>query len=204
MAVEVRFAEMSDLVAVREFGRRVVLAFYESIGLREYGQTVVTQYWESRAQENAIADRKRVIVADDDGTIVGVTEFGCHEGEPIMWKLYVEPVMRGRGVGSKLVDAVIAAVAGEASSVLTEHAAENNEGLFLRSRWLQHRLDRGGRGSRGYHRMAPQTAPTPGNLAAIMARQAGARCGGPASGNDTRGYGARLVTPAQRKLPPTP
>ena len=38
MAVEVRFAEMSDLVAVRDFGRRVVLAFYESIGLREYGQ----------------------------------------------------------------------------------------------------------------------------------------------------------------------
>jgi ribosomal protein S18 acetylase RimI-like enzyme len=133
MAVEVRFAEMSDLVAVRDFGRRVVLAFYESIGLREYGQTVVTQYWESRAQENAIADR-RVIVADDDGTIVGVTEFGCHEGEPIMWKLYVEPVMRGRGIGSKLVDEVIAAVAGEASSVLTEHAAENNEAALFYDR----------------------------------------------------------------------
>ena len=133
MAVEVRFAEMSDLVAVRDFGRRVVLAFYESIGLREYGQTVVTQYWESRAQESAIADR-RVIVADDDGTIVGVTEFGFHEGEPIMWKLYVEPVMRGRGIGSKLVDEVIAAVAGYASSVLTEHAAENNEAALFYDR----------------------------------------------------------------------
>ena len=76
MAVEVRFAEMSDLVAVRDFrppGR--ASASYESIGLREYGQTVVTQYWGVPRPENAIADR-RVIVADDDGTIVGVTEFG--------------------------------------------------------------------------------------------------------------------------------
>jgi len=124
MAVTVRFAEMSDLVAVRDFGRRVVVGFYESIGLPEYGRTVVTRYWEADAQEGAIADR-RVIVADDDGTIVGVAEFGWYEEEPIMWKLYVEPMMRGRGIGSMLVDEVIAAVAGGASSVLTEHAAEN-------------------------------------------------------------------------------
>ena len=51
-----------------------------------------------------------------------------------MWKLYVEPVMRGRGIGSKLVDAVIAAVADEASSVLTEHAAENNEAALFYDR----------------------------------------------------------------------
>ena len=126
MALRVRFAEMSDLVAVRAFGRRIVVAFYESIGLPEYGEAQVTQYWESNGQENAIAEG-RVIVADDDGAIVGVTEFGWYEGEPIMWKLYVEPLMRGRGIGSKLVDELIAAVAGRASSVLTEHAAENNE-----------------------------------------------------------------------------
>lgn len=126
MALRVRLAEMSDLVAVRDFGRRVVVGFYESIGLPEYGEAVVTRYWESNAQEDAI-EEGRVIVADDDGAIVGVTEFGWYEGEPIMWKLYVEPLMRGRGIGSKLVDGVIAAVAGRASSVLTEHAAENNE-----------------------------------------------------------------------------
>jgi GNAT superfamily N-acetyltransferase len=126
MALSVRLAEMSDLVAVRDFGRRVVVGFYKSIGLPEYGEAVVAQYWESSAQENAIAEG-RVIVADDDGAIVGVTEFGSYDGEPIMWKLYVEPLMRGRGIGSKLVDRVIAAVAGKASSVLTEHAAENHE-----------------------------------------------------------------------------
>jgi len=126
MAVTVRFAEMSDMVAVRDFGRRIVVAFYRSIGLGEYGAAVVTRYWESSAQEKAIGDG-HVIVADDDGSIVGITEFGCYDGEPIMWKLYVEPEMRGRGVGSMLVDAVIAAVAGGASSLLTEHPAENNE-----------------------------------------------------------------------------
>ena len=126
MALRVRLAEMSDLVAIRDFGRRVVVGFYESIGLHDYGEAVVTQYWESSAQEDAIAEG-RVIVAAEDDAIVGVTEFGWYEGEPIMWKLYVEPRMRGRGIGSKLVDGVIAAVAGMASSVLTEHAAENHE-----------------------------------------------------------------------------
>ena len=130
MALRVRLAELSDLVAVRDFGRRVVVTYYESIGLTKYGEAIVTQYWDSSVQEVAIADG-RVIVADDDGAIVGVTEFGSYEGEPIMWKLYVEPVMRGRGIGSKLVDEVIAAVAGEASSVLTEHAAENNEAALF-------------------------------------------------------------------------
>jgi ribosomal protein S18 acetylase RimI-like enzyme len=126
MALSVRFAEISDLGAIRDFGRRIVVPFYESIGLPEYGEAVVAQYWESSVQENAIAEG-RVIVADDDGAVVGVTEFGSYEGEPIMWKLYVEPLMRGRGIGSRLVDELIAAVAGRASSVLTEHAAENNE-----------------------------------------------------------------------------
>lgn len=79
MAFSVRFAEMSDLVAVRDFGRRIVVAFYESIGLPKYGEAVVTQYWESSVQEDAIAEG-RVIVADDDGAIVGVTEFGWYEG----------------------------------------------------------------------------------------------------------------------------
>ena len=124
MALRVRLAELSDLAAVRDFGRRVVVTYYESIGLTKYGEAIVTQYWDSSVQEVAIADG-RVIVADDDGAIVGVTEFGSYEGEPIMWKLYVEPLRRGQGIGSKLVDGVIAAVAGRASSVLTEHAAEN-------------------------------------------------------------------------------
>lgn len=117
---------MSDLAAVRDFGRRVVVGFYESIALSAYGEAVVTRHWESCAQENAIAEG-RVIVAEDDGAIVGVTEFGWYEGEPIMWKLYVESLMRGRGIGSTLVGEVIAAVAGRASTLLTEHAAENTE-----------------------------------------------------------------------------
>ena len=56
MALNVRFAEMWDLVAIRDFGRRIVVAFYESIGLPEYGEAQVTQYWESSGQVSAIAE----------------------------------------------------------------------------------------------------------------------------------------------------
>jgi hypothetical protein len=61
MALRVRFAEMSDLVAIRDFGRRIVVAFYESIGLPKYGEAQVTQSYQ-----------KNGIVATGSGTAVQV------------------------------------------------------------------------------------------------------------------------------------
>ena len=124
--MSLRFAETSDLSAIRAFGRRVLLPFYETIGIPETGEMLLAEYWESDGQAEAIAER-RVIVADRDGKIVGVTEVGRYDGEPIIWKLYVEPAMRRRGVGLKLVDAAINSAAEGEATVLVEHPAENED-----------------------------------------------------------------------------
>jgi ribosomal protein S18 acetylase RimI-like enzyme len=101
-----------------------VIPLHESIGIREYGEAMVGHYWESDAQAAAIAER-HVILAEHDGAIVGVTELGSYKGEPIIWKLYIAPDLRGQGIGEKLVEGAIAALPDTASSILVEHAAEN-------------------------------------------------------------------------------
>ena len=127
MPVLMRFSERSDLSAVREFGRRVVVPFYESLINLDYGETIWRQYWGSDLQEDAIAEH-RVLLAEAGDRIVGVTEFGEYEGEPVMWKLYVSPDERRRGIGRMLVQGVGDAVAGHGvSSLLVEHPSENGD-----------------------------------------------------------------------------
>lgn len=124
MSLSLRSAEASNLDEIRAFGRRVLTPFYESIGLPQYGEMNLTHYWESAEQAVAIAEG-RVLVAEVDGIIVGVTEFGSYDGEPIIWKLYVDPTMRGQGIGAELINAAIRAGARGATSVLVEHPSEN-------------------------------------------------------------------------------
>ena len=125
--VLVRSAEPSDLSAVREFGRRVVVPFYAALIDLDYGESIWRQYWGSDLQEDAIAEH-RVLLAEAGARIVGVTEFGEYEGEPVMWKLYVSPDERGRGIGRMLVKGVGDAVVGHgATSLLVEHPSENED-----------------------------------------------------------------------------
>ncbi len=125
MPVVMRLAELVDLAAVREFGRQVVVPFYASLISLEYGETIWRQHWGSDDQEDAIVQR-RVLLAEARGRIVGVTEIGVYDGEPVMWKLYVSPDERRRGIGRMLVGGVCDAVIGEgASSLLVEHPSEN-------------------------------------------------------------------------------
>lgn len=124
MSLSVRPAVVSDLGEIRAFGRRVLIPFYESIGLPQYGEMNLAQYWESDEQVLAVREG-RVIVAEVDGSIVGVTEFGSYNGEPIIWKLYIQPEMRRHGLGTKLVNSAISTGAKGATSVLVEHPIEN-------------------------------------------------------------------------------
>jgi len=122
--IVVGIAQIDELEQVRSFGRRVVVPYYESIGIPNFGRDMISDYWDSELQIEAIADG-RVLVACVDGEIIGVIEHDRYGDEPVIWKLYILGEHRGSGVGRRLVEAVVARLRPEDSSLLIEHAAEN-------------------------------------------------------------------------------
>jgi len=123
--IDLARAGIDDLEAVRRFGRRVVGGYYEQIGIPEFGASMLAEHWEGPSQEQAIVDG-RVVLARCETELVGVAEFDTYEGEPVVWKLYVDESLRNRGVGRRLLAEVERLLPPGSGSVLIEHAAENS------------------------------------------------------------------------------
>lgn len=122
--VHVRRAGVADLDAVAAFGAAVVPAHYEPILGAEAARRQVDDWWttERLAAAQAAGDLHLV---EQDGRVVGVAEVGTWQDEPVLWKLYVHPDVRGRGVGPALLRAVVAALPAGTERLLLEHFAGN-------------------------------------------------------------------------------
>ena len=48
-----------------------------------------------------------VLVADDEGSVVGTGNIDLRSESPVIWKLYVVPEAQGRGVGSALIEELV-------------------------------------------------------------------------------------------------
>lgn len=162
--IVVGIARIDELEQVRSFGRRVVVPYYESIGIPDFGRDMIRDYWDSELQIEAIADG-RVLVACVDGEIIGVIEHDRYGDEPVIWKLYILGEHRGSGVGRRLVEAVVARLRPEDSSLLIDHAAENEaaaaayEALGFRIAWVD---GDGGDGSTTVWRRRPVSTTATG------------------------------------------
>ena len=90
--------------------------------------------WTEHHMRSAIAS-SNVHVAEVDGTVVGVSETGKLVDDPVLWKLYVAPDFRGRGLGSELLRHAVAALPEEANHILVGHFAGNTraENFFERA-----------------------------------------------------------------------
>lgn len=72
-----------------------------------------------------------MVVAEAGGQIVGVAEYGTRDGTPVIWKLYVQPDLRGHGIGRRLIhDIVDRLPPGTASLQVEQFAANERAGLF--------------------------------------------------------------------------
>lgn len=84
-----------------------------------------------------LAATGRVLVAERDGTVLGVTRFDSEEG--VVHSLYVAPAEQGLGVGTRLLDTAFETMRshGAASASLWVFAANGPSLAFYRSRgWL--------------------------------------------------------------------
>jgi GNAT superfamily N-acetyltransferase len=111
MEIIIRVADGNDLMAVLDVGRRTWPVTYGPIAGEDYVAMGLAKWWTEDATIPAIR-AGRVTVAEVDGTVVGIAVVGPHENHLVLWKLYVLPEYQGRGVGTALVDSVVAAATG--------------------------------------------------------------------------------------------
>jgi GNAT superfamily N-acetyltransferase len=105
--VVVRGAVGDDLAGVLSVGHRTWLATYEPIAGPEYVAMGLAKWWTSDVVTDSIR-KGRTLVAVDGDEVVGVATFGPQDESFVLWKLYVLPDHHGHGIGSRLMDAVVA------------------------------------------------------------------------------------------------
>jgi GNAT superfamily N-acetyltransferase len=134
MALIIRAADGNDLAAVLEVGRRTWPVTYGPIAGEEYVAMGLAKWWTEDATIPAIRGG-RVTVAELDGTVVGIAAVGLHESHLVLWKLYVLPEHQGGGIGSALMESVVAAARGEHSHIRLSYLDGNTSaGGFYRSK----------------------------------------------------------------------
>lgn len=104
--LEIRLADGDDLSGVLSVGHRTWLATYEPIAGPEYVAMGLAKWWTPDVVTTSIR-QGRTLVAVDGAEVVGVATFGVQDDALALWKLYVLPGHHGRGIGSRLLDAVV-------------------------------------------------------------------------------------------------
>ena len=122
--VIVRSARVEDVAAVCRFGESHVLEHYVPLigGAAAAGQ--VRTWWNETHIADAVAEGL-VVVAEDGGQVVGVGQRGRMGADHVVWKLYVHPGRRGRGLGPRLLQALRPALPAGVDRLWIEHFAAN-------------------------------------------------------------------------------
>ena len=97
-----RTATGEDLQAVIEVGHRTWPATYGPIAGEDYVEMGLAKWWTQEATIPAIR-AGRVVVAEVDGQVVGMTSSGPDGDALVLWKLYVLPEHQAGGIGRALL-----------------------------------------------------------------------------------------------------
>ncbi|MEV6830248.1 GNAT family N-acetyltransferase [Amycolatopsis sp. NPDC051102] len=121
---DVRPAGPADVAAIRRFGEVHVRAHYAPLIGAAAADAQVRDWWNETHLAAAVAGGL-VIVADDGGELAGVGQRGRNGPEHVIYKLYVHPRQRGRGLGPRLLDTLAAQLPADAERLYIEHFAAN-------------------------------------------------------------------------------
>lgn len=120
----VRDAEPEDIMAVCRFGEAYVRPHYAPLIGAAAADEQVRKWWNEAHIGSAIA-AGQVVVAEADGQLVGVGQRGRSGADHVVYKLYIHPEHRGRGLGPKLIDALTSQLPAGARWLYIEHFAAN-------------------------------------------------------------------------------
>jgi GNAT superfamily N-acetyltransferase len=119
-----RDAERDDVVAICRFGEAHIRPHYAPLIGAEAADQQVHRWWNETYVGKAVADGL-VVVAEVDGQLVGVGQRGRSGADHVVYKLYVHPQHRGRGLGRQLLDALIRQLPADADRLCIGHFVAN-------------------------------------------------------------------------------
>ncbi len=102
----VRDAEHDDVAAICRFGEAYIRPQYVPLIAADAAEEQVRRWWNETYVSAAVA-AGLVVVSEADGQLVGVGQRGRAGADHVVYKLYVHPQHRGRGLGPRLIDALI-------------------------------------------------------------------------------------------------
>lgn len=124
--VVVRTAIGDDLDAVLAVGHRTWPHTYEPIAGADYVALGLAKWWTADAVIPAIR-AGRTLVAEVDGSVVGLAVFGPHDDDTALWKLYVLPEHHSRGIGHALLEGVLERVREQGRSRIVAQVIDGND-----------------------------------------------------------------------------
>ncbi|MGI5501098.1 GNAT family N-acetyltransferase [Lentzea sp. CA-135723] len=124
----VRDARPEDVVGICRFGEAHVEPHYAPLIGAEAAAAQVTRWW-NEEQIAAAVSGGLVVVAVVGERIVGVGQRGRRGEDHVIYKLYVDPALRGGGIGPRLIGALVAHV-GAAEFYVEHFAANERAGAF--------------------------------------------------------------------------
>jgi len=120
----VRDAEHDDVAAICRFGEALIRPHYAPLLGAEAADEQVRRWWNEPHVGAAVAEGL-VVAAVADGQLVGVGQRGRRGADHVVYKLYVHPQHRGRGLGPQLLDALTRRLPANADRLYIEHFVAN-------------------------------------------------------------------------------
>ena len=120
----VREAERDDVAAICRFGEAHIRPHYAPLIGAEAADEQVRRWWNETHVGAAVAEGQ-VVVAEADGQVLGVGQRGRSGADHVVYKLYVHPEHRGRGLGPQLLAAITRQLPADADRLCIEHFVAN-------------------------------------------------------------------------------
>ncbi len=120
----IRDAAAHDIAAICRFGDVHVRAHYVPIIGEGPADEQVRRWWNEAYIAEGVA-RGQVVVADDGGELVGVGQRGRNGADHVIYKLYVHPDHRGRGIGPLLIAGLVRQLPPGTDRIFVEQFAGN-------------------------------------------------------------------------------
>lgn len=122
----IRTAAVADVAGIVSFGRAVIAEHYAPLIGAGAARAQVDRWWQAGSIGEAV-DAGLVVIAEGDGEVVGVGQRGQVGAEHVIWKLYLHRAHRGRGLGLRLLQALVDRLPEDAERVWIEHFAANEQ-----------------------------------------------------------------------------